>query len=270
MNLLVVISAIVVLFALRFTKLNILGWVIAWWLGLWVILKYGIDPPLPASIIGMFMSIITIALLAYLSASTDYLQTAKDGIFTFLTDKKYTIPLILFVLGVPSLVAYNIYANATKTPQPPIQGRTIHPPPPVEITFKGKKINLTEDDNPFRPLKESDPAAFGKHVQNGRKIYYQNCVFCHGDNMEGDGIFAHAFDPIPANFQDPTTIAMLQEAYLFWRIAKGGPGLPEESTPWASAMPAWEKFLDEDEIWDVILFMYEFTGQKPRAKEEAH
>ncbi len=33
-------------------------------------------------------------------------------------------------------------------------------------------------------------------------------------------------------------------------------------------MPAWEKFLKEDEIWDVILFLYDFTEQKPRAKEE--
>jgi hypothetical protein len=86
--------------------------------------------------------------------------------------------------------------------------------------------------------------------------------------MAGDGIFAHGYNPIPANFQDPTTIAMLQETYLFWRVAKGAPGLPEESTPWASAMPAWENFLSEEEMWDVIIYMYEFTGYKPRAKEE--
>jgi mono/diheme cytochrome c family protein len=116
-------------------------------------------------------------------------------------------------------------------------------------------------------LKSSDPSGYQNHVQNGRIIYYQNCVFCHGDNMEGDGIFAHGFDPIPADFKDATTIAMLRETYLFWRIAKGAPGLPEESSPWASAMPAWENFLSEEEIWDVILFLYEFTDQKPRAKE---
>ena len=30
-------------------------------------------------------------------------------------------------------------------------------------------------------------------------------------------------------------------------------------------MPAWEKFLKEDEIWDVLLFIYDFTGERPRA-----
>jgi hypothetical protein len=63
---------------------------------------------------------------------------------------------------------------------------------------------------------------------------------------------------------------MLQEGYLFWRIAKGGPGLPDESAPWASAMPAWETFLTEDEVWDVIIFLYDYTGQRPREREAIH
>ena len=55
---------------------------------------------------------------------------------------------------------------------------------------------------------------------------------------------------------------MLRETFLFWRISKGGPGLPEEGGPWDTAMPAWEKFLKEEEIWDAILFLYDFTGQQ--------
>jgi hypothetical protein len=35
-------------------------------------------------------------------------------------------------------------------------------------------------------------------------------------------------------------------------------------------MPAWEQFLTEEEIWDVILFLYEHTGLEPRAVEELH
>ena len=83
-------------------------------------------------------------------------------------------------------------------------------------------------------------------------------------------MFAHGLNPIPTNFTDPGTIAQLQETFLFWRIAKGGPGLPAEGGPWDSAMPAWEKFLNEDEIWEVILFLYDHTGQRPRAAREEH
>ncbi len=35
-------------------------------------------------------------------------------------------------------------------------------------------------------------------------------------------------------------------------------------------MPAWEKFLKEEEIWEVIAFLYDFTGQQPRGREEGH
>ena len=83
----------------------------------------------------------------------------------------------------------------------------------------------------------------------------------------GKGHFAHGFNPPPANFQDPGTIAMLQEAFLFWRISKGGPGLPKESTPWNSVMPAWEDRLTEDQIWQVIMYLYDATGQQPRRWE---
>ena len=138
------------------------------------------------------------------------------------------------------------------------------------IDFKGKTIDLIRGENPYRQLQATDAKKFQVHLKNGRDIYYKNCFFCHGDAMLGQGHFAYGLDPIPTNFQDPATIGMLQEAFLFWRIAKGGRGLPEEGGPWASAMPAWEDFLTEEEIWDVILYLYDYTGNKPRAVEEHH
>jgi mono/diheme cytochrome c family protein len=63
--------------------------------------------------------------------------------------------------------------------------------------------------------------------------------------------------------------ASITESFVFWRIAKGGPGLPREGTPWNSAMPAWEDFLSEDEIWAVILYLYDHSGFQPRRWEAA-
>ena len=103
--------------------------------------------------------------------------------------------------------------------------------------------------------------------ESGKKLYLKNCSQCHGDNMSANGMFAHGLDPIPTNFHD--TIPQLRETFLLWRISKGGPGLPDEGGPWDTAMPAWEKFLKEDEMWDAILFLYDFTELKPRAREEA-
>jgi len=268
MNFLVVIPVIAIMFAFRYLKVNALGWLAIWWIGLYIIFSYGIDPPLPSSIVFMFMGIITIVLLAYLSSNSEDLESTKQVTIRFITDNKYVDYLTMVAAAIPLFVAFQIFISASDPIQPPLATRTIHPVPPREIQFNDKTMNLSSTHNPYRELEQNDPEDFKEHLENGHRIYFENCVFCHGDDMKGKGIFAHGFDPIPANFADPTTIAMLQENYLFWRIAKGGPGLPDESTPWSSAMPAWEKFLTEEEIWDVTLFLYDYTEQKPRAVEE--
>ncbi len=99
------------------------------------------------------------------------------------------------------------------------------------------------------------------------KDLLNNCQYCHGDKLDGRGPYADGVDPLPVNFQDVTTIAQLTESYLFWRIATGGPGLSKEATPWKSAMPVWQDFLTEEEIWQVILYLFDYTGHKPRSWE---
>jgi len=56
--------------------------------------------------------------------------------------------------------------------------------------------------------------------------------------------------------------------YVFWRIKEGGPGLPTESTPWDSAMPAWKDDLKDDEIWKIIMGEYDTAGVMPRQTEK--
>ena len=170
----------------------------------------------------------------------------------------------------PALAAGNVFLGSRETLEAPVFGRTVHPAPPDTIPFGDKTIDLAKGQNPLRELETKEPEKYRAHVENGRKTYYQNCHFCHGDAMAGDGMYAHGLNPIPTNFTDPGTIAQLQESFLFWRIAKGGPGLPAEGGPWDSAMPAWEKFLKEEEIWEVILFLYDHTGYRPRAAGEEH
>jgi hypothetical protein len=62
-----------------------------------------------------------------------------------------------------------------------------------------------------------------EHLREGRRVYYQNCLPCHGDRLDGEGHFGHGFSPTPL-LQHPGTIAQLK-SFVFWRIAKGGPGL---------------------------------------------
>jgi mono/diheme cytochrome c family protein len=266
MNLLIVLAVVAVFGFLRFRRANLLIWALAWWVGSYVLLRFGFTAPIPASVVSLYMAIVSGAILAYMSSSQERRDEVSGPLVRFMTDKRYTALLGATVVAIPALAAANVYVQMSAPLQPPLFSRTIHPASPTEITVHDKKINLDAGENPFLHLETSNPEEFRKHVENGRHVYYRNCVFCHGDNLSGNGMFAHGLDPIPTHL--PENIAQLRDTFLFWRISKGGPGLPEEAGPWDSAMPAWEKFLKEEEIWEAILFLYDFSGQKPRAREE--
>ncbi len=144
----------------------------------------------------------------------------------------------------------------------------MHPAPPETITVHEQEVDLIRAVNPYAELKQHEPEKYAEHAASGRRVYYQNCFYCHGDRMAGDGMFVYGLNPVPTNFTDQGNLPMLQSSFVFWRVSKGGPGLPEEGGPWDSAMPRWEQFLTTDEIWDVNLYLYEFTGYAPRAREE--
>jgi hypothetical protein len=270
MNLLVLLAVVAVFGLLRARRTGLLLWAGAWWVGIYILLRFGFTAPIPSSVVSLYMGIVTIAILAYVSSSYERREEVSRPLVRFMTEKRYTVRLALTALAIPVLAAANVYVQMNVPLEPPLFSRTVHPASPPDITVHDTRIDLDAGENPFLALETSNPAAFRRHVENGRRVYYQNCVFCHGDNLSGNGMFVHGLDPIPTNFADAGTIAGLRDTFLMWRISKGGPGLPEEGGPWDSAMPAWEKFLKEEEMWEVILFLYEFTGQKPRARETAH
>src|SRR5918993_471498 len=268
MNILLVLGVAAAFGILYFRRANLLMWSAPWRVGISVRLRCVFATPIPASVISLYMGIVSLAILAYVSSSQERREEVSRPLIRLITEKRYAVLLGALVVAIPALAAANVYVQMNVPIEPPFFARTIHPASPSTITVHDKKIDLDAGGNPFRHLETSNPAEFRKHVENGRRVYYRNCVFCHGDDLGGNGMFVHGLDPIPTNFADGDTIANLRETFLFWRAAKGGPGLPEEGAPWDSAMPAWEKFLKEDEIWDVVLFLYDFTGERPRAKEE--
>lgn len=219
--------------------------------------------PIPSSLLYSYDAITAIAIYVYLASNSARWQrfvTPLSRLFT--AQETWLARLIVFVL-LPLGGGWLVYAWGGSSAQLPAEQRSIHPTPPSQITVRGKSFNLIGLENPLR----KEPNKLAQYTEEGKVIYFKNCAFCHGDHLDGTGHFAHGFIPSPANFVDVGTIAQLQESYVFWRISKGGPGLPPESHPWNSAMPIWEDFLTEEEIWKVILYIYEGAGQAPRTWE---
>jgi mono/diheme cytochrome c family protein len=218
----------------------------------------------PKSVVLQYMVTVLVGVLIYVSDDDERWTRFKEPITAVLVEPR--LRLVRTALGavVTALVGLVAYGQVTTTVAAPPNLRSIHPAPPSEITFRGRTITLTGLENPLRQHADSLPT----YLAEGKRLYYRNCLPCHGDHLDGLGHFAYGFNPLPANFQDNGTIAQLTESFVFWRVAKGGPGLPREGTPWNSAMPKWEDFLTEREIWSVILFLYDQTGWKPRTWEK--
>ncbi|MBW3535724.1 MAG: cytochrome c [Gemmatimonadetes bacterium] len=240
----------------------------------WALVEFGIpyippllgvaSAPVPASVTLQYMLTVLVGVLLWVSDNEERWRAFKRPIHRTVVDPDRKWPRIAALILAPLLVAFLTYGTVRPTLAAPPSFRSVHPAPPSTITFRGETLRLAGLENPLRH--EGDPEA---HFEEGKRIYYQNCMACHGDALRGDGHYAHGFNPAPLSFQDVGTIAMLTESFVFWRIAKGGPGLPNEGTPWNSAMPAWEDYLTAEDIWAVIYFMYEQTGHSPRTWEEA-
>ncbi len=219
----------------------------------------------PKSVVLQYMVTVLVGVLIYVSDNEERWRRFKQPLEAVLVEPRLKLVRTAALAAVTGLVGLVTYGQVQTSVAAPPNLRSIHPAPPSEMTFRGKTMTLTGLENPLRQRPESLAA----YVADGKRIYYQNCIPCHGDHLDGQGHYAYGFNPLPANFQDNGTIAQLTESFVFWRVAKGGPGLPREGTPWNSAMPRWEDFLSEREIWSVILFLYDQTGWKPRTWEKA-
>jgi mono/diheme cytochrome c family protein len=93
--------------------------------------------------------------------------------------------------------------------------------------------------------------------EEGRKIYFKWCWYCHGEEGDGNGPVADFLDPRPRDFTPgvfkfTTTMSgeIPTDEDLFITISDGLR---------FTAMPAWEETLPEDERWKVTYFIKTFV-----------
>ncbi len=227
--------------------------------------EYGIAPitgaltdtsaPLPASLVLMYTAMTAVAILVYLSVQEERWRDFVRSIVDFLGNRGSPttgrrVARVLVLVLVPLMVGWRGYVGASAQPDPP------EDPPGIHFSLPNKYIAV---ENPLPWTEEN--------MREGGILYMKNCAMCHGDALDGDGLFARAWQPAPANFRDSGTIAQLDENYLYWRIKEGGPGLPKGSIGYRSAMPVWDGVLTDDQIWKIIMFEYTNAGVKPAKRE---
>ncbi|MCK5425633.1 MAG: c-type cytochrome, partial [Emcibacter sp.] len=229
-------------------------------------------PVMPATLLTQYMIITIAGVLLYFSFDDERWAEFMAPIKSVLKDDDKVFVRWGFLVAIPAIIGFNVYGMVKPSLESPVELRQVHPAPPSKMKAFGKTFDLTTLENPIRTKvvetyaadKDAAKEIYTTAVEAGREVYYQNCFYCHGDLLDGKGPYAKGFNPKPANFQDVGTIAQLEEGFLFWRITTGGPGLPKGGTPWNSAMPVWHELINEDQVWNVITFLYDYVGQVPR------
>lgn len=80
---------------------------------------------------------------------------------------------------------------------------------------------------------------------NGKKIFEENCVSCHGENGDGNGPAAVMLNPKPANFLDDTLMSSISSFQIYNTIRLGING---------TAMKPLDE-LNDKQVWDAAFYV---------------
>jgi len=127
------------------------------------------------------------------------------------------------------------------------------PPSKFETRFAMSAVDASTDrrapdlKNPVPPTEQN--------IVAGAHIYLDHCAGCHGTPSNPDGPFASSFNPpVPQFFRRAPDMPDYKNLYIV-----------EHGTRW-TGMPAWNKMLNEQQMWQVVTFLGNVEKLPPAAK----
>jgi cytochrome c oxidase cbb3-type subunit I/II len=161
--------------------------------------------------------------------------------FAFLTDNELdTLAAYLQSLGSEDL--------ATHSFQPPVPAEYRDKSNPNMPLMTQIGMNYNSENQTY-----SGPSDIGQQwsvlFDEGKALYTQKCLRCHGGSANGQGAYARQTLTHPANLNE--RIANFPgENYHFWRVSEGVPG---------TDMPPWGWSLDEATRWKINTYEMSFV-----------
>jgi mono/diheme cytochrome c family protein len=109
--------------------------------------------------------------------------------------------------------------------------------------------NLRDRDLPpaYRELAVPAERLVSPDVQRqGRAIFRERCVPCHGEAADGKGVRAADLSTPPRNLTDGAWQSRTDDRHVYYYIAEGRRG---------TAMASWKPTLSPGEIWSLVAYI---------------
>jgi mono/diheme cytochrome c family protein len=146
---------------------------------------------------------------------------------------------VLAVLGIALFVVSGMYnVTATKEDPAPIY-HLVHLAMHRSIKVRADDIHVPDLDDPAR-------------ISRGFALFHDNCVQCHGAPGVAPEPFTFGMRPLAPPLNVPARD--VPAAQIYW-VVKNGIKM--------TAMPAWERRLDERSMWDVTAFVKHLPELSP-------
>lgn len=129
--------------------------VIGIWLLAFALFKWVLAPPIPFSLLAIYMGLITLVLFVWVSATERTWGRFKRHILDTLTgaNRYHRVLRAVVVIALPIVAGAITYNYVAPQPSEPVDAPRIHPAPPRTITVQGQVIDLQTARNPFRVTK---------------------------------------------------------------------------------------------------------------------
>ena len=149
---------------------------------------------------------------------------------------------IVILCGVAYLIAMRGYINFQADQQPSAR----------EAELAMSAVDASTDRR--APKTENPVPATEENVTAGAKLYLDNCAGCHGVPSNPYSQFSRAFyPPVPEFFKDAPDMSDNQNFYII-----------QHGVRW-TGMPAWNRTLNDGQIWHVVTFLSNIEKLPPAA-----
>ena len=185
---------------------------------------YVLRQPIPSSLMTMYMFFVIAGVFMVFTYTEESAQAMVAPIKALVEDpSKKWIRNAVFVV-VPLVAGAYTFDRLQPSFEAPLELRSIHPAPPSSVKIFGKRFDLTKLENPYRKLEKEDPEKFRGLVAEGASVYIQNCQYCHGDKLDGNGPYARGLNPVPLNFRTWAPSPSCRSRFFSGASPPGAPG----------------------------------------------